>query len=62
MGPFHFKIELDGLRDQGSLHGVSHGMKWIMFHDLPVLHQALLTQNHEIVTLQNLTNLDFDIT
>ena len=38
--PLHFTLELEGLRDQGSLnelsnlHGVLHGMQWIMSHGL----------------------------
>ena len=36
----HFKLDLEGLRDQKiymdeSLHGFLHNSKWIMFHGLP---------------------------
>ena len=39
--PLHFTLELEGLRDQGSLNGSTNvpgvlcGMQWILLHDLP---------------------------
>ena len=37
--PLHFTLQLEGLTVQGSLkgwiHGVRHGMQWIIFHGLP---------------------------
>jgi hypothetical protein len=29
--PFHFTIEIEGLRIKGVLSGVLHGMEWITF-------------------------------
>ena len=48
-----------------NVHGVLHGMQWIMFHGLvdfassqPQRFGSNLTQNWETFTLQNLTTLD----
>jgi hypothetical protein len=43
--PIHFIWECEGLEDQDYVngwknpHGISHVMKWLLFHDLPSLHQ-----------------------